>query len=163
MKKVQKGLFMAIVLASVNLLNAQKPETIPSTRDIGGNGQKLVIYNERAINTGQLEFSPTFYEDGIVFISSQVALGKEKIFDTHINRKTMSIYAAFRGEDGKLMAPKLFADELVSLLHEGPLTFDQFNENIYFTRNNSKGTKTTYANGVSRLKIYSARRDKNPG
>ena len=152
MKRVQKGLFIAIALAGANLLNAQSK---PITTD-----KKLIIYNEKAVNTTQLEFSPTFYEDGIVFISSLVAAGKEKIFDEHINRKTMSIYAAFRGENGKLLAPKLFADELVSLLHEGPLTFDQFNENIYFTRNNSKGTKTTYADGVSRLKIYSARRDK---
>lgn len=158
MKRVQKVLFIAIALASGHWLNAQsKPAT---TTPAVATDKKLVIYNERAVNTAQLEFSPTFYEDGIVFVSSQVAAGKEKIFDKHINRKTMSIYAAFRGEDGKLLAPKLFADELVSLLHEGPLTFDQFNENIFFTRNNSKGTKTNYADGVSRLKIYSARRDK---
>ena len=159
MKRVKKSLIVALALGSCLFANAQsKPSETAEQSALSD--KKLVIHNEKAINTNFLEFSPTFYEDGIVFISSKVAEGKEKIFDKRISRKTMSIYAAFRGEDGKLQAPKLFADELVSLLHEGPLTFDQFNENIYFTRNNSTGTKTKFADGVSRLKIYSARRDK---
>ena len=124
--------------------------------------KKLEIYNEHNINTPLLEFSPTFYEDGIVFVSSQVAVGKNKTYDNRIKHKTMSIFLARRGENGKLMKPIVFADELVSLLHEGPLTFDAFKENVYFTRNNNAGkTKATYTDGVSRLKIYTAHHDKN--
>jgi len=31
---------------------------------------KVQVKNEQAVNTAGLEFSPTFYEDGIVFIST---------------------------------------------------------------------------------------------
>jgi outer membrane protein OmpA-like peptidoglycan-associated protein len=120
----------------------------------------IVVTNERTINTGQLEFSPAFYEDGIVFISSQKPLAKEKIFDDKIESNTMSIFLARRDENGQLSKPTAFSNALVSSLHEGPLTFDKTGENVYFSRNNNveNGKKATYTEGVSRLKIYTAQK-----
>jgi outer membrane protein OmpA-like peptidoglycan-associated protein len=120
----------------------------------------IVVNNERTINTGQLEFSPAFYEDGIVFITSQKPLAKEKIFDDRIESNTMSIFLARRDENGQLSKPAAFSNALVSSLHEGPLTFDKTGENVYFSRNNNveNGKKATYTEGVSRLKIYTAQK-----
>jgi outer membrane protein OmpA-like peptidoglycan-associated protein len=120
----------------------------------------IIVNNERTINTGQLEFSPAFFEDGIVFISSQKPLAKEKFFDNRIESSTMSIFLARRDENGQLRKPTSFSNELVSSLHEGPLTFDKTGENVYFSRNNNEnnGKKATYTEGVSRLKIYTAQK-----
>jgi outer membrane protein OmpA-like peptidoglycan-associated protein len=137
-------------------INAQNP----TTDVLDSPKSNITVTNERTINTGQLEFSPAFYEDGIVFISSQKPLAKEKIFDERIEYNTMSIFLARRDENGQLNKPTAFSNELVSSLHEGPLTFDKTGENVYFSRNNNveNGKKATYTEGVSRLKIYSAQK-----
>lgn len=132
----------------------------PTTDNLNPNKSNIVVTNERNINTGQLEFSPAFYEDGIVFITSQKPLAKEKIFDERIEFSTMSIFLARRNEQGQLDKPAAFSNALVSSLHEGPLTFDKTGENIFFSRNNNEenGKKATYTEGVSRLKIYTAQK-----
>ena len=108
-------------------MSAQKLST-PVTRltkaDVAASNN-IVLTNERTINTRQLEFSPTFFEDGIVFISSQKPLSKEKVFDERIESGTMSIFLARRDENGQLGKPEAFANSLVSSLHEGPLAFDK--------------------------------------
>ena len=129
----------------------------PTTETNKGN---IIVTNEKTINTGQLEFSPAFFEDGIVYITSQKPMSKEKIFDERIESSTMSIFLARRNEHGQLDKPAAFSNTLVSSLHEGPLTFDKTGENIYFSRNNNEGNgkKATYTEGASRLKIYTAQR-----
>jgi outer membrane protein OmpA-like peptidoglycan-associated protein len=147
---------LMLLTAALNQpLTAQNPTT---TNALETNKSNIVIANERTINTGQLEFSPAFYEDGIVFISSQKPTSKEKIFDDRIESTTMSIFLARRDEHGQLGKSVAFSNALVSSLHEGPLTFDKTGENIFFSRNNNEGNgkKATYTEGVSRLKIYTA-------
>ena len=112
-------IFAAIFNQSIT---AQNPTT---TNALETNKSNIVISNERTINTGQLEFSPAFYEDGIVFTSSQKPLSKEKIFDDRIESTTMSIFLARRDEHGQLGKSVAFSNALVSSLHEGPLTFDK--------------------------------------
>ncbi len=121
--------------------------------------QGVVIQNENGINTGSLEFSPSFHEDGIVYIVSQ-DLGKaKKATDTRLKKYTMSIYEAKRGTDGKLISPTPFSKELTSKYHEGPLTFDKSGEKVYFTRNNNiKGKAKKSKDGYTHLRIYSADR-----
>jgi outer membrane protein OmpA-like peptidoglycan-associated protein len=92
------------------------------------------VKNETAANTKGLEFSPTFYEDGIVFISTNTA-GLKKITDDALKLPAMSILRARRGTDGLLTAPEPFAKELSSLYHEGPVCFDRTAETVFFSRN----------------------------
>lgn len=154
-----------IIVSAINLPNfmsAQKLSTsvtYPSKMDVVA-GNTVILTNERTINTRQLEFSPAFFEDGIVFISSQKPLSTEKIFDARIESGTMSIFLARRDENGQLEKPEAFATSLVSTLHEGPLTFDKSANHIYFSRNNNEnnGKIAKYTEGVSRLKIYMAQR-----
>ncbi len=144
-------------------LVAQKPKTpILTTPEKTETAQRnIVLSNESAINTRQLEFSPAFFEDGIVFISSQKPVASQKVFDNRIESSTMSIFLARRDDNGQLGKPTAFANSLVSSLHEGPLTFDKTAENIFFSRNNSEknGKKAKYTEGVSRLKIYTSQRE----
>jgi outer membrane protein OmpA-like peptidoglycan-associated protein/Tol biopolymer transport system component len=148
MRNYKMSLSLAVTLLMSGILQAQE------------NTEKIItIQNERTVNTALLDFSPAFYEDGIVYISSQLVIGKEKIYDKAIGRKTMSIFRARRGSNGILSKPEPFAQELVSLLHEGPVTFDKTGENVFFTRNNNDGKKANYVKGISRLKIYASRKE----
>jgi len=117
----------------------------------------VFINNEASINSGKLEYSPAFYEDGIVFISSRPSAKKYKIKDTRIDKNIMSIFLARRTEAGLLQNPEPFAEELLSTVHEGPITFDRTADNIFFTRNNIvKGRPKKAKDGIVKLKIYSA-------
>jgi outer membrane protein OmpA-like peptidoglycan-associated protein len=154
--------FFLVSITTINMKNFQKAFLFSLSCGQMAQAQEtttqhpVFISNERIINTSQLEFSPAFYEDGIVFVSSNAVKGKEKVFDDKIGRKTMSIFVALRDTSGKLSKPKPFANELVSMLHEGPLTFDKTGENIYFTRNNNDGSNASYTKGKARLKIYTS-------
>lgn len=135
-----------MVLMTTQLI-AQKQDSI----------QGVIIQNENGINTKSLEFSPSFHEDGIVYISSQ-DLGKDrKATDTKLNKFTMTIFTASRGVDGKLGNPTPFSKELTSKYHEGPVTFDATGEKVYFTRNNLQNGKAKKSkDGFTHLRIYSA-------
>jgi outer membrane protein OmpA-like peptidoglycan-associated protein len=122
----------------------------------------IFVTNEISINSDQLEFSPTFLEDGILFISTNPVNNKFKVQDKRIGQNIMSIYRSIRNDEGKLQAPEPFAIELVSTVHEGPLTFDRTAENMFFTRNNIDGKKRIKGtDGVVKLQIYSAQRMDN--
>jgi outer membrane protein OmpA-like peptidoglycan-associated protein len=120
---------------------------------------RVLITNETTINSEALEYSPAFYEDGIVFISSKVPNSKYKIKDVRSGKNIMSIFIARRSGEGVLQSPEPFANELLSSVNEGPLTFNRTNQGIYFTRNNIKdGKKIKARDGIVKLKIYTADR-----
>lgn len=122
----------------------------------------IFVTNEVSINSDQLEFSPTFLEDGILFISTNPVNKRFKVKDKRIGKNIMSIFRSTRDEEGKLQAPEPFAIELLSTVHEGPLTFDRTAENMFFTRNNVKGKKRIKGkDGIVKLQIYSAQRMDN--
>ncbi len=91
------------------------------------------VKNESAINTKGLEFSPTFYEDGIVFISTNNA-GLKKLTDKNKQPYT-SILRARRDSDGALASAEPFSKEISSEYNEGPVCFDRTAEVIYISRN----------------------------
>jgi len=117
----------------------------------------VVVTNEAIINSEKLEYSPAFYEDGVVFISTNFENVRYKVKDSRIDKNIMSIYWAQRDSLGGLLAPVPFAGELLTRVHEGPLTFDRTGEQMFFTRNNNvKGKRKISSDGISKLKIYSA-------
>lgn len=144
---------VSIILLSCSISFAQNDE-IP-------NNETVKIANETAINGDKLDFSPAFYEDGIVFITSQTDK-KSKVYDKNINSQAMMIKLARRGTDGKLKAPTPFTEDLISPYHEGPITFDKLGEEAYFSRNNFEKGDLVFAkeaeNGKNRAlqQIYHA-------
>ncbi len=117
----------------------------------------VTVAPEVAINSAFQEYSPAFYENGLVFISSNPAVAKEKEADEITGKSTTSIFFARRGQDGKLQLPTPFAEALTSQYYDGPLTFSARNEEVFFTRNNIRNGKPYPAkDGKVKLKIYSA-------
>lgn len=121
------------------------------------NSFDIIIKNENSINTDQLEFSPVFFEDGILFISSRDNIFK--YIDRKTKSSTMAIYSAVRGAEGNLGAPVFFSDRINTKYHEGPLCFDTEGGDMYFTRSNFvKGKLGKSSDGMVNLKVLKAKR-----
>jgi outer membrane protein OmpA-like peptidoglycan-associated protein len=119
----------------------------------------LQVKNEVPVNTEGLEFSPTFYEDGIVFISTNSA-GVKKMRDDKLKTNTMSILRSKRDTDGNLGKPEPFAKELTTRFHEGPVCFDRTAERVFFSRNIVKNGREKHAkDGEQKMKLYSAQKN----
>ncbi len=141
--------FFSTFLFSILVLSLSAQETEEE--------KKVFINNEATINSDKLEYSPAFYEDGIVFISTKVSNKRFKMKDKRIGKNVMSIFQSKREENGLLLPPKPFSIELLSTVHEGPLTFDRTGETMFFTRNHTKdGRKIKAKDGITKMAIYQA-------
>ena len=119
---------------------------------------KVEVKNEAAINSGSLEFSPAFYENGIIFISDKKdGIQTDPLTDDKIAKKTFHIFLARRNEEGVLNESSPFAQELTTQWHEGPLTINKTNDKIYFSRNDFLDGKIEKASdGVVKQMVISA-------
>jgi outer membrane protein OmpA-like peptidoglycan-associated protein len=102
-------------------------------------------------NSGSADFSPAFYKEGIVFCSARENKTAKKYgWDgSHF----IDLYSVdnFGSQPTSLGAP------VNSPLHEGPATFSENFDTLYFTRNNYVNSKkAASAEGVVKLKVYFA-------
>ena len=144
MRKLNKIIGLFSLCFTANMLSAQPFKNVN-------------ISNVSIINTATLDFSPAFHKDGIVFLSNTNIEGKTKMYDDHISQKTMSLFIARQDANGQLSKPQPFAIELVSHVHEGPLTFEKNYNTVYMSRNNHKESngKAKYADDdVDYMKIF---------
>lgn len=117
----------------------------------------VTIRNERAINTEHLDFSPSFYQDGVVFVSTRpvdvLAKAEEDIW---IKDNFMSLFSARPPQEKELLkSVEEFAVNLNTNFHEGPLSFDRQGKRLFFTRNTyNKGKRRDDQSGIMRLNIY---------
>lgn len=114
----------------------------------------VLLSNQTILNSHKLEFSPMYYKDGLLFVSTRT---KGERRDRWLNDNYMDLYYAARNESGELEAPELFADELNTELHEGPAVFSKDEQTIYFTRNDLyKGKRGRSKDGTTKLNLYTA-------
>ena len=121
--------------------------------------EDLLLQNEAALNTTSLDFSPAFYKNGLVFVSTRGLSRATQNEDAWLNSKFMDLfYAEAQGvERTRLSTPKALTNTINSKFHEGPLTFDKSGNTMYFTRNNYKKGKRGFSNKkITKLKIYGA-------
>lgn len=141
---MKKNVILTALLIAIGTLSSDAQITLYE--------QFVFIKNEAAVNSNETDYSPAFYEDGLVFISTKPASFRKNSIDKNIQDHLMSIYRAKRSEDGYLTGAEVFAPELLSKYHEGPLTFDRENKTIYFSRNNSQKARIK----KRRMQIFSA-------
>ena len=122
---------------------------------------KAMIINEATVNGADFEFSPAFYENGIVFISTDKTT-KNKVTDKNLKgKKTFSIQIARRGSEGVLTAPEIFSQKLTSAYNDGPLCFDRENKTMFYSTNNIKnGKKIKSKSGQTFQRILMATSEK---
>ncbi len=142
-----KKLILSILILRGCLTMAQEP---------------IIITNETEINSIFQEYSPAFYQNGLVFIASNPAVNAEKKEDDNTGKATTSLFFAAGNGKGSLQKPLTFAEELTTKFYDGPLSFSKDGNTIYFTRTNLRRGKPIKAkDGLVKLKIYAATKKDN--
>lgn len=110
--------------------------------------------NTFRINSEKLEFSPTYYQNGIIYVT----LGKEgQKIDGNIGIPFFELFYAELDGEGMPSNPQPFSAKVNSVTHEGPSTFNFTEDIIYYTSNSaSKNTK-----GKKTMKIFEAKKGAN--
>ena len=122
------------------------------------NDQDIILKREDAINSENLDFSPTFYKDGIVFVSSRKLADSKKYKWT--DEYFMNLYYASANKEGELENVQSFSKMINSKYHEGPVAFNKNFDRIFFTRNDHlNGKLNKNKKGVTKLGIFTAIRD----
>lgn len=132
-----------------------------ATAQTAGEPNKVTVQvsNETAVNTPNLEFSANFYEDGIVFISTNNEVSKKKTVDQG-QSLMMTILHSRRDTNGNLQSPEVFSKEITSINHEGPVCFDRTGETIYFSSNSVVNGKDQFAKDkVQHTRLYFAKKE----
>jgi len=125
---------------------------------------EATIKNESLINTEKLDFSPTYFKDGIIFVSTRgVKDKKEKeAKDIWIEDNFMALFYANRNETGELDNVKEFSLDITTRYHEGPICFSRNMERIYFTRNDYINKKRrNSSDGTMKLQIYTSAKEED--
>ncbi|MEM6963182.1 MAG: hypothetical protein AAF573_00360 [Bacteroidota bacterium] len=115
----------------------------------------VTIEDIEYLNSDGLDFSPTFYREGIVFVSSR---NKDRKVDDKINEPFFDLFFADLGNSGTPGPPQQFSLKINSEYHEGPVSFNRAGDKIFFTRNNlnEKGKPIPSSEGTVKMKIYEA-------
>lgn len=120
------------------------------------------IKNIKSINTKDSDFGTTLYNGKLLYSSTEVSKRYIKRTHTWNNEKFLDIFSIDVNNLEKEYEKTEFSKEINSIYHESSVAFSPDGETIYFTRNNySNGNFKEDKKGKNRLKIYSAKRDKN--
>lgn len=120
----------------------------------------VAVYPETKINTAFSEYSPTYYFDGIAYVSAS----DTSVVDESIGEPFHNILCAIPDAGGEMHRIKPI-DEINSPQHEGPLAFDAVRNIIYYTRVEvirNKAVRRIYIdeeNEISRPISFSGERD----
>ena len=123
---------------------------------VTGDYSNVKLENCVGINTEHLEFSPTFYQNGIIFTSARLAAGPK---DDKIGETFFELFFAEFDGSGMPFQAEDFSVLMNTRVHEGPVTFNRAGDMIYFTRNNLKNNATKADNeGLIRMQVYEAKK-----
>jgi outer membrane protein OmpA-like peptidoglycan-associated protein len=101
------------------------------------------------------EFSPVFYKGGIVFCSNQSDNSLVRYKDKQ-NRLFKIFYVTKKGNTG-WKQPKILAKEISTDFNDGPVSFNENGNIMYYSRNNSiTGSLRNISDTSNKLGIYSA-------
>lgn len=117
----------------------------------------ILLENMDILNSPKLDFSPTYYQGGIVFASTSDEFSRGQ--DKRMKENYVTLLIAERSLQGNLKKPKPFSNNLLSEHHQGPVTFSKDGSQIFFTKNSSD--KKSKKSGKIGLKIYMADRSGN--
>ena len=115
--------------------------------------EPVSIFHLERINTEQIEFAPSFYGDGIVYVARR----RNGRIDSRTGETFFELMYATVTDEHELRRPRPFSIELNSAYHEGPVCFSADQREIFFTRSNTRhGLSRSNERGQVGLKIYRA-------
>ncbi len=149
-------LLLCLALTSSAQQQSSKSKSSDKLYDKGD--RHVTVRNAEGVNSDELEFSPAFYQNGIVIVSSRYKAGP---VDKNTGGTFFELFYAEFDEEGLPQSPQPFSLSVNSQVHEGPVSFSRSNDLMYFTRNNlEKGVAKANKNHKVGLKIYEATRGK---
>ena len=112
------------------------------------------------INSDATDFSATYYDKGIVFVSGRNKSPiVQKLFNWDKSSYLDLFYARINSE-AFLSSPKQFNRRINTRYHEGPLAFYNNDSSVVFTRNNFyEGKEERSSDDINKLKLYFAKND----
>lgn len=145
-----------LLIFTVNLGFSQnrnkKIESLYKREDIN---RDIRVYNASSINTPRMEFSPSYYQGGMVYVSQKGG----GMIDEKTGQTFNELFYADLDANGLPIRPTNFSVEINSERHEGPVALNRQFDRIYFTRSNVKGGVTKAGKDKKvHLKIYEAKR-----
>jgi hypothetical protein len=118
---------------------------------------KVEIKN-MGFNTEHADFSPSYFKDGLLYVSSQTKGKNPGGLDQWTGENFLDLYYIEKVHIDSSGKSKRLAGFINSNFHEGPACYDSQNEIIYFTRNTiEKGVQKRSKEGVLKIQIYTAR------
>lgn len=121
-----------------------------------------LLYNieNQYFNSDQSDFAPTYFKNGVVFMSARdrdLFIKKRPTTALNDNEAMLNLYYSSPTPEGDDAEPLEF-EELNTAYHDGPVAFFDGEKQVVFTRSNMKGKKAV-ASGRGRvnLKLYFAR------
>lgn len=138
-------LFSLLFIASFTTAQSDLLTTLLSDPD------KLRLINQKLINTPELEFSPAYYGERIVYVANG---RKDPKLADRSTTNYYNLYAAMGADDTLLYGEQPLSAQLNSPYHEGPLCFTRNLDTIYFTRNNQ--LESANPQKIKRLSIFMA-------
>ena len=146
--------FFAIGLSAQQ--QKSKSKSADKLYEKGNLNNNVIIKNTQTINSENLDFSPAFYANGIVYVTSRHKSGPK---DKKIGQTFFELFYAELEPDGTPIDPEEFSVQINSQAHEGPVSFSRDGRTMYFTRNNQKkGVFKANSKGKIVMKIYEAKR-----
>lgn len=113
-----------------------------------------------AINSGDADLAPTFYQEGIVFTSDRDVNQPLSNVSTRNSGRYLSLYYARFREDGSMADPRDFPGWARGKYHEGPAAYYANDTKMILTRNSlSEANKSQEA--VVRLKLFQSEKDRD--
>lgn len=113
-------------------------------------------------NTEHADFSPAFFKEGLLYVSSQTKGKNPGGLDQWTGENFLDLYYIEKVNIDSSGKAKRLPGFINSNFHEGPSCFDSRNDVIYFTRNTiEKGVQKRSRDGVLKIQIYLARQVDN--
>ncbi|MDX1408581.1 MAG: hypothetical protein R3330_10625, partial [Saprospiraceae bacterium] len=117
-------------------------------------GTEVTLTPADRINTKFLEFAPSYYSTGIIFVHAR---DQDKLIDLKLGMPFFELMYAELGPDGLPGRSVNFSPNIRTRFHEGPACFSPDQSTIYFTRTNTNnGQEVAGQDGQGTMKIYSA-------
>lgn len=112
---------------------------------------KPIVTETKASSFGVVE-----YQEGVVFVADKEVFNPNKK-SQWTGRSYLDLYYMEKDEEGNWLNPELLKGDVSAPFHDGPATFSEDGEVVYFTRSNyiRRKIKTDDQN-VSNLKIFRA-------
>lgn len=156
MKKSLLFCLFAVAVAPMLAQQSGKSKSKERNREKDGSPQVVRVQNAKFLNSPNTDYGPAYYQNGLVYVSSRQKSGP---VDAKTKETFHQLYFAPFDPNGDPANPQSFSLEINSGLHEGPVSFSRDFKTMYFTRNNMhKGSPKADEKGVTRLKIYEARK-----